>query len=184
MRYVLMVIAATCALSFSWARRSFFVRSVSTPPLRKGLGPLGTLFGAGILISLAIDHDLKIDLRTAISLVLFLSSQAVFWLSVRAFGSSRPSIAFSSDTPQRLVTNGPYRYIRHPFYTSYSLFWLAGALAAPNWVTLISVPVMTTLYYLAARGEEESLSTSELGAVYSDYRDRTGMFVPRMCRLR
>jgi len=32
-----------------------------------------------------------------------------------------------------LVTTGPYRWIRHPFYTSAGLLGVANSLAAANW---------------------------------------------------
>ena len=36
------------------------------------------------------------------------------------------------DTPASLNQSGPYRFVRHPFYTSYSLTWLAAAVATAS----------------------------------------------------
>lgn len=143
---------------------------------------MGTLFGVAQLISLVLENGLSLEVRTGVSLALYLSAQAIFWSTVRAFGSARPLIAFAPDTPKVLVTKGPYRYVRHPFYTSYSLFWIAGATAVPNVLTLTSVLVMGAFYYWAAIGEEAAISGSELGSDYSAYRKRTGMFFPKVFR--
>lgn len=184
MRYLLILAAAACLMNFSWARRHFFVRSAATPPFRRGLAPMGTLFGVGQIISLALEAGLSLGVQTGTALVLYLGAQVTFWLTVRAFGSLRPMIAFAPAQPQVLVTKGPYKYVRHPFYTSYSLFWIAGAVAVPNWVTLTSVLVMCALYYWAALGEEASIARSALSADYATYRQETGMFLPKMPRYR
>ena len=79
-----------------------------------------------------------------------------------------------------LVTSGPYRYVRHPFYTSYLIFWTG--LALGTW-SLWAVPVlivMLVLYAVAARSEEGKFSRTEMSADYAAYRARTGMFWPKL----
>lgn len=76
-----------------------------------------------------------------------------------------------------LVTNGIYRYIRHPQYTGFLL--ITGGMLL-DWATLpmlIMYPIMIALYYKLARREEAELE-SQFGKAYVDYRERTGMFLP------
>jgi len=80
------------------------------------------------------------------------------------------------------VTVGPYRYVRHPFYLSYSLFWLAGAVAVPYWPMIVGSLGMLTLYYRAAAQEEQTIARSGLSAEYEAYKRTTGMFLPRIFR--
>jgi protein-S-isoprenylcysteine O-methyltransferase Ste14 len=182
MRIVLLLAALSGLVSFAWARRSYFVRPRETPPSRNGLGPLGTILGLVLVALLAFAEPPQGGVQSVASLALFVGSQALFWQTLRAFGSRRPSIAFAPGTPDALVTVGPYRYVRHPFYLSYSLFWLAGAVAVPYWPMIVGSLGMLTLYYRAAAQEEQTIARSGLGAEYEAYKRTTGMFLPRIFR--
>lgn len=78
-----------------------------------------------------------------------------------------------------LVTEGIYRFIRHPQYTGFLL--ITGGMLL-DWATLpmlIMWPIMVVLYYRLARREEAELE-QEFGQAYSDYKRKTGMFLPRL----
>ncbi len=78
-----------------------------------------------------------------------------------------------------LVTDGIYRYIRHPQYTGFLMITL-GMLF--DWATLpmlIMWPVMALLYYRLAKKEEGDME-AEFGQAYVDYKRRSGMFLPRL----
>ena len=76
-----------------------------------------------------------------------------------------------------LVTTGPYRWIRHPFYTLAALLVLANSLAAANWFFFVMGCGMFVLLAIRTRKEEENL-IARFGADYRDYMQRTGRFVP------
>jgi protein-S-isoprenylcysteine O-methyltransferase Ste14 len=78
-----------------------------------------------------------------------------------------------------LVTHGPYRWIRHPFYTSAALLALGVSLIAANWFLLVAGAVVLTLLVVRTRREEELLVT-RFGDSYRDYMQRTGRFLPRL----
>ena len=78
-----------------------------------------------------------------------------------------------------LVTRGPYRWIRHPFYVAMALVTLASALIAANWFIFISGVVVLSLLALRSRVEEEQLA-ARFGDAYLDYRRRTGRFLPKL----
>jgi protein-S-isoprenylcysteine O-methyltransferase Ste14 len=78
-----------------------------------------------------------------------------------------------------LVTSGPYRWIRHPFYVAVALTMLGNALAAANWFLLAGGAVVFTLMAIRVRIEEAEL-LARFGRDYQAYLDRTGRFLPRM----
>lgn len=78
-----------------------------------------------------------------------------------------------------LVTSGIYAYIRHPQYTGFMLITL-GMIA--DWATLpllIMWPILAIIYYRLAR-QEEQMMIEEFGEAYIVYRERTGMFLPKL----
>ncbi|MHB1162778.1 MAG: methyltransferase family protein, partial [Chloroflexota bacterium] len=77
----------------------------------------------------------------------------------------------------RLVTQGIYRYIRHPQYTGFLM--ITGGMLL-EWATLpllIMYPILVVLYCRLARREEADME-AEFGDEYRRYRERTSMFLP------
>ncbi|MCI0567768.1 MAG: isoprenylcysteine carboxylmethyltransferase family protein [Acidobacteria bacterium] len=80
-----------------------------------------------------------------------------------------------------LVTVGPYRWIRHPFYVASALLLLASSLLAANWFVLACGVLTFTLLAIRLKREEERLA-GRFGDAYRAYRERTGRFLPRADR--
>ena len=99
-------------------------------------------------------------------------------LGVQQRGALR--LAFDAENPDTLVMEGPYKYLRHPFYTSYLIFWVGWAIAIWSPWTLLPLAVLVSIYVVAAKGEEQKFSNSPLAAQYEAYRKRAGMFWPRL----
>ncbi len=78
-----------------------------------------------------------------------------------------------------LVTTGPYRWVRHPFYTSAGMLVFANSLAAANWFFFVMGSAMFLLLAIRTRKEEENL-IARFGDDYRNYLRRTGRFVPRL----
>jgi len=76
-----------------------------------------------------------------------------------------------------LVTKGPYRWVRHPFYDAVGLSVLANSLAAANWFLLVMGVVLMIMIVVRTRKEEELL-LSRFGDPYRVYIERTGRFLP------
>lgn len=77
-----------------------------------------------------------------------------------------------------LVTDGMYRFVRHPQYTG--LFLALFGEGIVHWPTLFSVglfPVIVFAYYRLARHEERGL-LEEFGDAYREYQRRVPMFMP------
>jgi len=76
-----------------------------------------------------------------------------------------------------LVTAGPYRWIRHPLYTSAALLTPATTLLTANWFFLVTGLFVILLLVVRTRKEEENL-ISRFGDDYRAYKQRTGRFLP------
>jgi len=81
-----------------------------------------------------------------------------------------------------LVTEGPYRWVRHPLYAVGILLLLSLSLVAANWfiggLTLAAVP----LFSLVIIPREEENLIAKFGNDYERYRRRTGRLLPRLSR--
>jgi protein-S-isoprenylcysteine O-methyltransferase Ste14 len=78
----------------------------------------------------------------------------------------------------RVVTRGPYRWVRHPFYDCMALFIVSIALMMANWFVMVAGGVMFTLLAIRSRTEEDKL-LERFGEPYRAYRAATGRFLPR-----
>lgn len=78
-----------------------------------------------------------------------------------------------------LVTHGPYRWVRHPFYVTAALIMGSVTLITANW--LIGASSLLVLGLLAIRTpKEEQMLVDRFGQQYRDYMARTGRFFPRI----
>jgi protein-S-isoprenylcysteine O-methyltransferase Ste14 len=80
-----------------------------------------------------------------------------------------------------LVTRGPYRWVRHPFYDCMALFTMSIALATSNWFLIVAGVVVFSLLALRSGTEEDKL-LARFGEPYRKYRTRTGRFLPSLHR--
>jgi protein-S-isoprenylcysteine O-methyltransferase Ste14 len=174
----LLVWACTCA-SFGWGVLRFFRRAPVTSVQTTLVARLGSVFA--LWQAIAIVRAPASLWREMTSLVLLVIALGLFWSAVRAVracGPWRLTAIFEEGPARQLVCNGPYRYVRHPFYTSYTIFWFAGALAGGSFVSLVMAMIMTGMYLQAIRREERTFAVSPLASRYADYRRRTGAMLP------
>jgi len=88
-------------------------------------------------------------------------------------------MAVSKAKKGELITDGPFRFVRHPIYALSRLLMACSALVLPNWPMLALLLVHFVLTQVKARTEEEHLLLSH-GDAYRDYRAHTGGFLPRL----
>jgi len=78
-----------------------------------------------------------------------------------------------------LVTNGPYRWVRHPLYSVGTLLFVSFALMASNW--FIGLATLASLVMLMVRlPKEESNLIERFGDEYREYMKRTGRLIPKI----
>ncbi|MBM3173068.1 MAG: isoprenylcysteine carboxylmethyltransferase family protein, partial [Chloroflexi bacterium] len=81
-----------------------------------------------------------------------------------------------------LVSDGVYRYIRHPMYAAHMLWGIAQALLVWNWISgLASLVIFIPLYFLRVT-REEKLMLEQFGDGYKSYMNRTGRIIPRLAK--
>lgn len=80
----------------------------------------------------------------------------------------------------RLVTTGPYRWVRHPLYTVGVALFLAIALMAANWFILLWAVVALIAVRLVVIPREEAQLVARFGDDYRRYRSGTGSLLPSL----
>jgi protein-S-isoprenylcysteine O-methyltransferase Ste14 len=78
-----------------------------------------------------------------------------------------------------LVTTGPYRWVRHPFYSAAALAFLGNSLATANAFLFVTGGAAVLLLVIRTRKEEANL-LARFGDDYRNYMQRAGRFVPRL----
>ena len=103
----------------------------------------------------------------------------LFFESHRALGRNW-SITLEIRDQHRLVTDGLYRYVRHPMYSSFWLWAIAQALLIPNWIAGLTGLAGVAGLYFSRVGKEERLMEQAFGDEYRAYCATTGRVVPRL----
>ena len=78
----------------------------------------------------------------------------------------------------RLVTTGPYAWIRHPIYMTMIGFLTGIAFIAANWL-LIAFLVVSIVDLALRIPKEEQMMIEEFGDEYKTYMQRTGRLIPK-----
>jgi protein-S-isoprenylcysteine O-methyltransferase Ste14 len=79
---------------------------------------------------------------------------------------------------QQVVTNGPYRWVRHPSYTGTLVITLGFGIALGNWLSLALCAVLPPLALIRRIKVEESELVRVVGEPYRVYSARTRRLVP------
>jgi len=102
----------------------------------------------------------------------------IYAWSTAAFG-----LRFSNLTNRGIITNGPYRWSKHPAYISKNLSWwlisvpfVAGAGAAQALQSCLLLAAVNAIYFLRAKTEERHLSRDPHYQAYADYISRRGLW--------
>lgn len=181
MHYVAVALIATTIASFLWAGLWYFRQEKSDP--------WKSVYKISIYVCMGV-HGWAIVVAPNPSvwclicgILLLLLVLIVFWSAVAAHGPSRPAFAFDQHQVTRIVQTGPYRFVRHPFYTSFMLSQVATAMIASQPVLLLTVLWLGAFYVRAAKQEESYFLSNELAVEYRSYCARTGRFLPRLTSL-
>lgn len=108
---------------------------------------------------------------------LILTSAGYFLFIWSVVVRGRYAVSWKMPEDQRLVTWGPYRYVRHPSYLGYFLMFFGLFFLWPNLFTLF--PLSAIPGYFRVTFEEERLLVQRFGDEYIKYQRKTGRFIPR-----
>jgi protein-S-isoprenylcysteine O-methyltransferase Ste14 len=174
-----LVISAVSVLviaSYSWSLRGHFASSKM--PAGAKVISAGVAATSVYFLYLVWSQNQSIAAQVA-GLCVQLAGAALFWAAISASRKARLRFAFDPENPHGIVTDGPYRYLRHPFYTSYLLFWSGWAIAAWSAWTILPVAIFAAIYVTAALAEEKKFLGTSLAGDYEAYKARAGFFWPR-----
>ncbi|MBN1834759.1 MAG: isoprenylcysteine carboxylmethyltransferase family protein [Spirochaetales bacterium] len=102
----------------------------------------------------------------------------LFWVHQSLDGNFSTSLAPRRE--HRMVTRGPYAWVRHPMYSAYFTLFLAAFLISRNWLTGATGLAIILMLMSFRRIREEALLVERFGEEYRRYGSSTGMFLPRL----
>ena len=170
----------------------------------------GNPFLAGWIAALAcyppfawgiLGNIIKYDVNTADWAYWFADYPALLWVwagwlvfltVVYAWATVAFGIRFSNLTYRGIITNGPYRFTRHPAYVSKNLFWWSSTMpflvTSNSMVDMVRntafIMMVSGIYYWRARTEEAHLLIEdEKYREYYDWMQDNGWLTARLARL-
>ncbi|MGO4567722.1 isoprenylcysteine carboxylmethyltransferase family protein [Rhizobium sp. 2YAF20] len=103
----------------------------------------------------------------ALGAVLIALCMLVVWQTFRFNTFAAPQVRVQIDRQQRVITDGPYRIVRHPMYSGALLMFVGTPLLLGSWWGLLFVPLAVVGIGFRAVGEEQMLRVELPG--YDDY---------------
>lgn len=180
-RLLFLVLFAACFISFWHSRLKVFRRGEKmldrSNLFLRILCVLVWNLSFWLIVSGEFSRDPWISIVAAL---LCLLSFIFYWFSVRSLRGIQLTAVFSLDRPRDHQKQGAYALVRHPFYTSYLLSYLAVLLFFQNDFLRMLAFLLIGFYIYAALAEEKKFFNSSLRNEYSNYRKQTGMFFPKV----
>jgi protein-S-isoprenylcysteine O-methyltransferase Ste14 len=81
-------------------------------------------------------------------------------------------VGLAGEVPPAVCDAGPYRYVRHPFYLSYVVAFVAVAVAFPSFIVSGVCQLNFGLFMYMALDDERVLLASAMAVDYECYRVR------------
>jgi len=113
-----------------------------------------------------------------LGLVVELAFLCLFYASHRQLGKNW-SVTLEIRNEHRLVTDGLYRYVRHPMYLSFWLWAIAQSCLLPNGIAGAAGLAGVAILYFSRVRHEEAMMRDAFGASYDDYARQTGRIIPK-----
>lgn len=103
----------------------------------------------------------------------------IYWL-FSSIGSGITPVS-ATRREHKLVTNGIYRYVRHPLYTIGSSLFISFGMMADNWF-IILLGTLAFIVMVIRTPKEEANLIEKFGDEYSEYMKQTGRFLPKLLK--
>jgi protein-S-isoprenylcysteine O-methyltransferase Ste14 len=113
------------------------------------------------LVAIGLDRrahasDVPLPLQ-ALGLAMYLLSTAFIMWVFRENSFAAPVVKVQAERHHRVVSSGPYAFVRHPMYSGVMLFFFGVPLLLGSWWGLAIAPVFAILFAIRARIEERAL---------------------------
>ncbi len=117
--------------------------------------------------------------RAAGILLMLIGSVTMTWprlMSARRKAWAHPGTSRSEIPGHTLVRDGPYRFVRHPYYAGIVVGFLGLELSLASWLVVLVLPVVYDTIRQIKREEGQLLR--DYGDEYRAYRSRTWRLIP------
>lgn len=112
------------------------------------------------------------------TLGIILTAFGYFLFTWSVIARGRYATAWEMPGNHKLVTWGPYRYVRHPSYLAYFIMFPSLFIIWLTWIALI--PIVAIPGYLQIVREEEKMLIQRFGDEYITYQKTVGQFFPKL----
>jgi protein-S-isoprenylcysteine O-methyltransferase Ste14 len=92
-----------------------------------------------------------------LGLAMYLLSTALIMWVFRANSFAAPVVKVQAERHHRVISTGPYAFVRHPMYSGVMLFFVGVPLLLGSWWGLAIAPVFVVLFAIRAGIEERAL---------------------------
>ncbi|PSH59220.1 protein-S-isoprenylcysteine O-methyltransferase [Phyllobacterium sophorae] len=178
-------IVAWYVIRYPFERRAKRVRVVSDVRSRSEIiGLVSALFGLAILPGFYVATGIPGSADYAASAWAVALGTVIFALALWVFRRSHKelgrnwSITLEIREQHRLVSSGPYAFVRHPMYTSFLLMGLGQAFLLANWVAGLAGLIGFAVLFFLRVSKEERMMLENFGPQYRTYMERTKRIIP------
>ena len=125
-------------------------------PITAIYGPLVSWIIVGLDFRFGWSPDLPDSIQIAALVVIFLGNQLGNWaMIVNRFFSSH--VRIQTDRGHQVISEGPYRFVRHPGYAGGVIAWIAGPVFFSSYWAVIPSLVVIILMVLRTSKEDRTL---------------------------
>ena len=119
-----------------------------------------------------LDHrlgwsEIPIAVVIAASTISFVSYLSILWVFIENRWAGRTVETY---TEQKVISTGPYAFVRHPMYAGTIALYLATPVALGSWWAVLPVLTFIPIYVMRILNEEEVLARELPG--YKEYRSK------------
>ncbi len=113
--------------------------------------------------------DVPLALQVMGWAMLQLSTGFIMWV-MRENSFAVPAVKLQTERGHRVVSTGPYAWVRHPMYSGIVLFFVGAPMLLGSWWGVAMSPLFVVLFAIRAEIEERALIAGLPG--YADYTTR------------
>jgi protein-S-isoprenylcysteine O-methyltransferase Ste14 len=168
----------TTLIVFAVALQNFFVQPPNLTRRQRFFQDLSVVVGVTHSLGLLVLNAAG-DSWAATGIAMYALSLTLFLAAIEAARRVPMTRTFVYEPRcTTILTQGPYRVIRHPIYVSYSLAWLAAPVATHNIILALTALFLITCYVISARAEERLLAAGIRGPDYLEWQKKTWRMIP------
>ncbi|PBC04059.1 isoprenylcysteine carboxylmethyltransferase family protein [Mesorhizobium sp. WSM3860] len=177
--YLVLMVGLSLTLGVGLAQRDpGLMKERLSPPIQKGQSSADKVLLSTLLVAIFAWLVLMgLDFRNGwspvpvwvqvVGAVVLLLGIWICYLTMLENSFAAPVVKIQDERGQKVITSGPYSYVRHPMYGGAILFFAGTALLLGSWWGLASVLLFIVLLAIRTFIEEKALRTGLQG--YDDY---------------